>query len=149
MALGGDQQKAPRRLRFHHDAQSPGLRLFLRPPLYNGFTVEVADTKLRAPILRNEEVVAPAVENWDNITADYTAEALNWIESHQAEPFFLHLAHNRPQIPLGASADFKGKSAYGPCGDAIEEIDWSTGQDPRKAQGPRPRRKHLRHLHLR
>ena len=33
-----------------------------------------------------------------------------------------------PHIPLGASQDFKGKSAYGPYGDAIEEIDWSTGQ---------------------
>ena len=105
-----------------------GFDYFYGTPLYNGFTVEVADTKLRVPILRNEEVVVPAVENWDNITADYTAEALNWIESHQAEPFFLYLAHNMPHIPLGASADFKGKSAYGPYGDAIEEIDWSTGQ---------------------
>jgi arylsulfatase A-like enzyme len=33
-----------------------------------------------------------------------------------------------PHIPVGASKNFKGKSAYGPYGDTIEEIDWSTGQ---------------------
>ncbi|NQU21041.1 MAG: sulfatase-like hydrolase/transferase, partial [Candidatus Nealsonbacteria bacterium] len=37
-------------------------------------------------------------------------------------------AHNMPHIPVGASEKFKGKSKYGPYGDTIEEIDWSTGQ---------------------
>jgi len=42
-----------------------------------------------------------------------------------------------PHIPVGASKNFKGKSAYGPYGDTIEEIDWSTGQiiDTLKALG--------------
>ena len=30
--------------------------------------------------------------------------------------------------PLGASENFQGHSDYGPYGDAIEEIDWSTGE---------------------
>jgi arylsulfatase len=33
-----------------------------------------------------------------------------------------------PHVPLGASDNFKGKSSYGPYGDAIEEIDWSSGK---------------------
>lgn len=105
-----------------------GFDYFYGTPLYNGFTVEVEDTKLRVPIMRNRDVVVEAVTNWDSITGDYTKEALNWIEEHQEEPFFLYLAHNMPHIPLGASEAFKGKSDYGPYGDAIEEIDWSTGQ---------------------
>ena len=33
-----------------------------------------------------------------------------------------------PHVPVGASEGFKGKSEYGPYGDTIEEIDWSSGQ---------------------
>ncbi len=105
-----------------------GFDYFYGTPLYNGYTVRVEDAKLRSPILRNQEIIVPAVENWDHITGDYTREALSWIEKNRTQPFFLYLAHNMPHIPLGASENFKGKSAYGPYGDAIEEIDWSTGQ---------------------
>ncbi len=114
-----------------------GFDYFYGTPLFNGFTVLVEDTKLRVPILRNQEIVNPGVESWDNITADYTKEAINYIEKNKDEPFFLYLAHNMPHIPVGASDNFKGKSAYGPYGDTIEEIDWSTGQilDKLKALG--------------
>jgi arylsulfatase len=53
---------------------------------------------------------------------------LEFIRAHRAKPFFLYLAHNMPHIPLGASENFKGKSAGGPFGDAVEEIDWSCGE---------------------
>ena len=105
-----------------------GFDYYFGTPLFNGFTVLVGDTKVRSPILRNQEIVVPAVESWDHITADYTQEAIDWISQNKDKPFFLYLAHNMPHIPLGASENFKGKSAYGPYGDAIEEIDWSTGQ---------------------
>ena len=105
-----------------------GFDYFYGTPVFNGYTVFVEDTALRVPIFRNQEVVVEGVENWDNITADYTKEAINYIEQNKEEPFFLYLAHNMPHIPVGASEDFKGKSDYGPYGDTIEEIDWSTGQ---------------------
>jgi arylsulfatase A-like enzyme len=105
-----------------------GFDEFFGTPLYNGFTVEVADTKFRSAILRNEAVVVPAVESWDDITQDYTREAVDFIGRHRDRPFFLYLAHNMPHIPLGASERFKGKSAGGPFGDAVEEIDWSCGE---------------------
>ena len=105
-----------------------GFDNFYGTPKFNGFTVYVEDTAMRSPIMRNAEVVTPAVESWDNITADYTREAVAWITAHRDEPFFLYLAHNMPHIPLGASEDFQGKSAGGPYGDAIEEIDWSCGE---------------------
>lgn len=105
-----------------------GFDYFYGTPLYNGFTVFVEDTKFRSPIYRNREVVVETVESWDHITADYTKEAIGWIEKNRARPFFLYLAHNLPHIPVGASEKFKGKSQYGPYGDTIEEIDWSCGE---------------------
>jgi arylsulfatase A len=79
------------------------------------------------PIHRNETVVSrPAVPA--EITGLYTAEALAFIEQHQAEPFFLYLGHAMPHIPFDASPRFKGKSPRGLYGDAVEELDDSTGQ---------------------
>lgn len=105
-----------------------GFDFFYGTPRFNGYTVFVEDTKMRSPIMRNETVEVKAVQSWDRITADYTKEAIQWIEQHREQPFFLYLAHNMPHIPVGASEKFKGKSAYGPYGDTIEEIDWSTGR---------------------
>jgi len=53
---------------------------------------------------------------------------LRFIRENAERPFFLFLAHNMPHIPVGASEGFKGESRYGPYGDAIEEIDASTGR---------------------
>jgi len=105
-----------------------GFDYFYGTPLFNGTTVLVNQSPFRSPVYRNEEVVVKAVESWDHITRDYTKEAIQWIEKNREQPFFLYLAHNLPHIPVGASENFKGKSDYGPYGDTIEEIDWSTGQ---------------------
>ncbi len=105
-----------------------GFDYFFGTPVFNGYTVYVDDVPLRVPLYRNDKVVNPGVESWDNITADYTEEAIKYIEENKEKPFFLYLAHNMPHIPVGASENFKGKSEYGPYGDTIEEIDWSTGQ---------------------
>lgn len=109
-----------------------GFDYFYGTPKFNGFTVYVNEHKIRSSILRNQDVVVDAVESWDNITADYTNEAIQWIKSntgsHPEKPFFLYLAHNMPHIPLGASEKFKGKSAGGFYGDTIEELDWSCGE---------------------
>jgi arylsulfatase A-like enzyme len=105
-----------------------GFDEFFGTPLYNGFTVGVADASFRSTILRNEEIVVPAVESWDGITQDYTREAIDFIRRHRERPFFLYLAHNMPHIPLGASERFRGRSAGGPYGDAVEELDWSCGE---------------------
>ncbi len=104
-----------------------GFDHFYGTPLYNGFTVRVEDHKFRSPLLRNREVVKPAIDSWDGITADYTRETIRFIREHRDRPFFVYLAHNMPHIPLGASEKFRGRSKYGPYGDAIEEIDASTG----------------------
>jgi arylsulfatase len=105
-----------------------GFDYFYGTPEFNGTTVRVAESPFRSPIFRNGDVVVPRVESWDNITGDYTREAVAWIRRQRDRPFFLYLAHTMPHIPVGASPAFKGKSAGGPFGDTIEEIDWSTGE---------------------
>lgn len=114
-----------------------GFDFFYGTPWYNGPSVRVTDVPFRSPIFRNREVVVPAVENWDTITADYTREAIAWIKQQRSNPFFLYLAHNMPHVPLGASKNFAGKSAGGPYGDTIEEIDWSSGEIFKIARYPK------------
>ncbi len=79
------------------------------------------------PLLRDtEELERPA--NQRVITKRYTEEAVNFINSHKNEPFFLYLAHSMPHVPLFASTDFEGKSLAGLYGDVINELDWSVGE---------------------
>lgn len=79
------------------------------------------------PLMRGTEVVEyPADQS--TLTKRYTEEAVQFIRANQARPFFLYLPHTMVHFPLAASADFKGKSAGGLHGDAVEEVDWSVGQ---------------------
>jgi arylsulfatase A len=79
------------------------------------------------PILRGDAVEKrPAVPA--EMTGLYTAEALKFITTHRARPFFLYLSHAMPHLPYDASAQFKGKSARGLYGDVVEELDDSVGQ---------------------
>lgn len=79
------------------------------------------------PLVQQEKVIeAPADQA--TLTQRYTRQAIAFIEANQSKPFFLYLPHTFPHLPLFASPDFHGKSANGRYGDAVEEIDWSTGQ---------------------
>jgi len=64
----------------------------------------------------------------DDLTLNYTKEALKFIESSAGSPFFLYLAHSMPHLPVSTSEQFKGRSEGGLYGDVIETIDWSAGQ---------------------
>lgn len=81
------------------------------------------------PLMEDDRVVeAPADRNL--LTQRYTHAATAFIRDHRDEPFFLYLAHAMPgstRHPF-ASDDFRGRSANGPWGDSVEEIDWSTGE---------------------
>lgn len=81
------------------------------------------------PLMEGETVVDAPVDR-DYLTRRETARALDWIERNRERPFFLYLPQAMPgstSAPF-SSPDFKGKSANGPWGDAIEELDWSLGR---------------------
>jgi len=81
------------------------------------------------PLLRNGKVVR---RNPDpgSLTRLYTEEAIAWIEKRVAssEPFFLYLPHTMLHEPLGVSPQFRGSSQWGVYGDAIQELDFYTGE---------------------
>jgi arylsulfatase A len=62
------------------------------------------------------------------LTRRYTERAVDFIERHADQPFFLYLPHTMPHVPLFASKRFAGMSARGLYGDVITEIDWSVGE---------------------
>ncbi len=88
------------------------------------------------PLMRNGETVERPADH-RTLTTRYTEEAIRFIDTNRARPFFLYLAHNLPHIPLARSPEFVGHSAAGIYGDVVEEIDWSTGRvlDALKAAG--------------
>ncbi len=83
---------------------------------------------MKPSILMDGEDVLEKPVDQRTLTRRYTAKAKTFIEQHQAEPFFLYLAHSFPHVPLFASKAFKDKSRRGLYGDVIEELDWSVGE---------------------
>lgn len=79
------------------------------------------------PLMRDDEVIEAPVEQ-DTLTECYTKEAVRFIVEHKNKPFFLYLSHFVPHTPLHAGARFRGRSNNGKYGDAVEELDWSTGE---------------------
>jgi len=79
------------------------------------------------PLMQDTTIIErPADQR--TITRRYTREALKFIKENKRGSFFLYLAHSMPHVPLFVSPYFNGRSAGGLYGDAIEEIDWSTGE---------------------
>lgn len=79
------------------------------------------------PLLRNEKVIE-AEPDQRYLTQRYTKEAIKFITANKSKPFFLYLPHSMPHWPQYSSENFAGKSKNGKWGDAVEEIDWSTGE---------------------
>lgn len=79
------------------------------------------------PLIQQEKVIEAPV-NQNTITQRYTYQTTQFIKKHANQAFFVYLPHTMVHLPLHASDDFRGKSANGLYGDALEEIDWSTGQ---------------------
>ena len=79
------------------------------------------------PLYRNDQVIETEPDQ-RLLTKRYTSEAVNFIKTNKAKPFFLYYASPFPHVPLYASSDFAGKSKRGLYGDVVEELDWSVGQ---------------------
>jgi arylsulfatase A-like enzyme len=79
------------------------------------------------PLVRDEKIFERPADQC-TLTKRYTEEAVKFIRAGKDGPFFLYLAHTMAHVPLFASKDFRGKSARGLYGDAVEEIDWSVGE---------------------
>jgi arylsulfatase A-like enzyme len=76
----------------------------------------------------DEELSANVGLEQESMTADFTKAAVRFIDENEDRPFFLYVAHKDVHVPLFPSPRFKGKSAGGLYGDAVEELDWSVGE---------------------
>ncbi len=79
------------------------------------------------PLMRDSEVIEAPVDQ-DTLTERYTREAVRFVGENRDRPFFLFLSHFVPHTPLHSGERFQGKSNNGKYGDAVEELDWSTGE---------------------
>jgi arylsulfatase A len=81
------------------------------------------------PLLRNESVVEAPVDR-RTLVKRCTGEVVRFIERHRDHPFFVYLPLPTPGStpePFASEA-FRGKSRNGAYGDAVEELDWATGE---------------------
>ncbi len=62
------------------------------------------------------------------LTRRYTARAVDYIERHRAEPFFLYLAQVMPHKPLATTEEFYHHSGAGLYGDVLMDLDAGVGQ---------------------
>ncbi|WP_353415609.1 sulfatase-like hydrolase/transferase [Haloferula helveola] len=104
------------------------------------FQVENFLIEDETPVLTMGTGWANAGDNQHTINWRYTERALQFIEDHQAGPFFLYLAHSMPHVPTWPSlttftnADgttwpqFAGASGHGYYYDIVMEIDHSMGR---------------------
>ncbi|MBR6845301.1 MAG: sulfatase-like hydrolase/transferase [Bacteroidaceae bacterium] len=63
-----------------------------------------------------------------DIADSITLHALDFLDRHKDEPFFLYLATNDVHVPRYPHDRFRGKSPMGLRGDAIAQFDWTVGQ---------------------
>ncbi len=127
--VGDDPQYLPTRHGFDH---------YLGLPYSNDMGGETPgkDTENRKknrkpplPLVRDEEVIETLKpSDQDKLTALYTEEAVKFIRENKDRPFFLYLPHTAVHVPLHPGEKFKGKSANGPYGDWVEEVDWCVGR---------------------
>ena len=103
------------------------------PVGYDGVPVGPDDNKARypwPPLIDGDRKVGEVrtFADQDRLTELYTDRAVRFIEKNKARPFFLYVPHSMPHVPLGVSAEFRGRSKRGPYGDVIMELDASAGR---------------------
>ncbi len=66
---------------------------------------------------------------WDdeNLSTVIAQKSCDFIDDHQAKPFFLEVSTHNIHVPRVPNPRFVGKSDCGPRGDTIAELDWIVG----------------------
>lgn len=67
---------------------------------------------------------------WDDKTLakSLVDEAVKFIATNEKKPFFLYFAAHDIHVPHVPNPEFVGKTAMGPRGDTIVQLDWQVGQ---------------------
>jgi arylsulfatase A len=110
-----------------------GFDRFFGIPYSHDMTIRESGQMLALPLMRDETVVESRVDA-ATLTERYTDEAVGFLQAHskagsgRGTPFFLYVAYSSPHTPLASGPAQRGRSARGPYGDAVEEMDTSVGR---------------------
>lgn len=98
-------------------------------PYSNDYVKPWVQTDEPLALYRGTEIATHPIDQ-ETLTVDQTKEAIALIDGYagKAQPFFLYVAYYMPHLPVNTTARFRGQSAAGLYGDAVETIDWSVGQ---------------------
>ena len=64
----------------------------------------------------------------ENLTARFTNDAIDFIETNHAKPFLLFMSYLKVHTALFTTKAFSGHSGHSDYGDNVEEMDWSVGK---------------------
>ncbi|MGB1925459.1 MAG: sulfatase family protein [Rubripirellula sp.] len=84
-------------------------------------------TKWKTPLMKDEVIVELPVDQ-RTVTRRYTQAAIDFIESHQEDPFFVYLPHSMPHIPLYVPDDVRDPNPLHAYINVIEHIDYEVGR---------------------
>lgn len=85
------------------------------------------DEYFNVPVLSGGQVVERPARQ-ETLTRRYVDRSIAFIRAHRERPFFLYLAHHAPHVPLFPHPELAGRSARGPYGDVVAEIDEGVGR---------------------
>jgi arylsulfatase A len=106
-----------------------GFDEFFGIPNGHDMGVKAKPFHLPPPMVKNETVIEDLnPDDFGYLTRRYTEYAVEFINRHQKNPFFIYLSHNMVHGPHAASPAFLGKTGQGLYADTVAEIDWSVGQ---------------------
>lgn len=77
------------------------------------------------PLILDGDVVEQQPDQ-ASLTERYVVEAVRFMRSARAEPFFLYFAHMYVHLPIYVQPRFAEQSENGLYGAAVESIDWAT-----------------------
>lgn len=99
-------------------------------PLNQGFDefsgIPYSNDMSPLPWMEDSEFVEDEIDQ-AQLTGLITRAAVDFIDRHASEPFFLYIPHPMPHVPLYRSEAFESVSDRGLYGDVIEELDASVG----------------------
>jgi uncharacterized sulfatase len=111
--------------KWHLGTESPSLPLDRGFDTFHGLLS--SNDQLPNPYYVDRAITEESPVDQSTLTKRYTEAAVDFIEAHRAEPFFLYMPHTFPHRPLHPSTANRGQSRAGPYGDVVEDLDRSVG----------------------
>ena len=84
-------------------------------------------TKWKTPLIEDTKIVELPVDQ-RTVTRRYTQKAIDFVKTHQDEPFFVYLPHTMPHIPLYVPDEVRDPDPKNAYINTIEHIDAEVGR---------------------